>query len=50
MRKVSGNECEVVKECVGHVQKRMGTELRKFKDLGRTKLTDGKTGWDGKAD
>ena len=31
------------KECVGHVQKRMGTALRKLKDYGRRKLSDNKT-------
>lgn len=31
-------------ECVGHVQKRMGTRLRKLRQsLGKTKLSDGKT-------
>ena len=31
-------------ECVGHVQKRMGSALRKLKSSrGRTKLSDGKT-------
>lgn len=31
-------------ECVGHVQKRMGSRLRKLKlKLGKSKLSDGKT-------
>ena len=39
-----GAECEVEKEeCVGHVQKRVGTRLRDLKKrLGTKKLTDGK--------
>ena len=39
-----GTECEVEKEeCVGHVQKRVGTRLRDLKKrLGIKKLTDGK--------
>lgn len=43
--KVYGSDCEIVKkECVGHVQKRMGTALRNLKkDWGKRKLRDGKT-------
>ena len=39
-----GNKYPVVKEeCVGHMQKRMGTALRKYKkDMKRRKLADGK--------
>ena len=42
---VYGEDCEVVKkECVGHVQKRMGTALRNLKkDCGKRQLSDGKT-------
>lgn len=40
-----GSDCIISKlECTGHVQKRMGTRLRKMKlKLGKTKLSDGKT-------
>ena len=40
-----GDEVEIVKkECVGHVQKRLGTRLRKLKtNYGRKKLSDGKS-------
>lgn len=43
--KVYGDDCAIEKkECVGHVQKRMGTALRNLKkDWGKKKLTDGKT-------
>ncbi|GFY01100.1 uncharacterized protein TNCV_5075671 [Trichonephila clavipes] len=40
-----GDSIEIEKiECVGHVQKRMGSRLRKLKSsLGKKKLSDGKT-------
>ncbi|GFS66943.1 uncharacterized protein TNCV_4561921 [Trichonephila clavipes] len=40
-----GDNIEIEKiECVGHVQKRMGSRLRKLKSsLGKKKLSDGKT-------
>lgn len=40
-----GLQCNIEKlECVGHVQKRMGTRLRTLKTkLGKNKLSDGKT-------
>ena len=43
--KVYGEEIDIVKkECIGHVQKRMGTALRKLKlTTGKQKLSDGKT-------
>ena len=43
--KLYGEECEISKwECVGHVQKRMGSRLRKLKNEHKgKKLIDGKT-------
>lgn len=40
-----GPDCPVVKkECIGHVQKRMGSRLRRLKkQMGKTVLSDGKT-------
>ncbi|GFT48129.1 uncharacterized protein TNCV_1001211 [Trichonephila clavipes] len=44
-KKPYGDNIEIKKiECVGHVQKRMGSRLRKLKSsLGKKKLSDGKT-------
>ncbi|GFU76610.1 uncharacterized protein TNCV_1272591 [Trichonephila clavipes] len=44
-KKSYGDNIEIEKiECVGHVQKRMGSRLRKLKSsLGKKKLSDGKT-------
>ncbi|GFX92649.1 uncharacterized protein TNCV_4087541 [Trichonephila clavipes] len=44
-KKPYGDNIEIEKiECVGHVQKRMGSRLRKLKSsLGKKKLSDGKT-------
>lgn len=40
-----GNDCAVTKlECVGHIQKRMGSTMRKLKAANKgLKLSDGKT-------
>ena len=44
MKKKYGNDYLVLKEdCVGHIQKRMGTSLRKYKRDVKGKLSDGGT-------
>ena len=43
-RRVYGDEQVTKQECVGHIQKRMGSRLRAMKkQMGNTKLSDGKT-------